>query len=193
MSSLNYYKQNTLAIALGSNIPSPAGPPVSTLITVKPQIEQLICEWIKALVPANKTFLPIISNLHWQWSPLYETQPIGGPSNQPNYINAVLVVRGEKFASIRPTEDRAIDLLKRFLELEKNFGRARELSKVKWGPRTLDIDLLAWGDLHINKKILVLPHPRFIERDFVLIPLAASIQREAYGIRQIPPQEGWEE
>ena len=193
MSSLNYSTQNTLAIALGANIPSPSGPPISTLITVKPRIEQLICEWIKGLVPVNKPFLPIISNLHWQWSPLYETQPIGGPSNQPNYINAVLVVRGEEFASIQPTENGAIDLLKKFLELEKRFGRSREFSKARWGPRTLDIDFIGWGDLHMNNEILVLPHPHFIERDFVLIPLAAAIQREANGVKRIASQAGWEE
>lgn len=90
-------------------------------------------------------------------SKFYETDPIGGPE-QSKYLNAVLV--GD--SHLEPHE-----ILKKCLEIEKIFGRTRE---IHWGPRTLDLDLISVDDLVINSEILVLPHPLAHQRRFVLEP-----------------------
>ena len=90
-------------------------------------------------------------------SNFYETDPVGGPE-QPNYLNAVLV--GD--SQLDPHE-----ILKKCLEIEKIFGRIRE---IHWGPRTLDLDLIAVGDFVINSETLLLPHPLAHQRRFVLEP-----------------------
>lgn len=87
----------------------------------------------------------------------HETDPVGGPA-QPKYLNAVLLAESE----LDPHE-----LLIGALEIENRLGRTRE---VHWGPRTIDIDLISAGDEVINSQVLVLPHPRAHEREFVLKP-----------------------
>jgi len=86
-----------------------------------------------------------------------ETQPVGGPE-QPNYLNAVLI--GE-------TELDSLELLRLMLKIEAELGRTRE---VRWGPRTIDLDLIVAGDEVIDTPELQLPHPRAHERAFVLEP-----------------------
>ena len=93
-------------------------------------------------------------------SPLYETAPVGYV-DQPPFLNGVLELRG---ALPEPH-----DLLDLCIEVESRLGRERS---VRWGPRTLDLDLLVWGDRRIEDARLVLPHPRMHERRFVLEPLA---------------------
>jgi 2-amino-4-hydroxy-6-hydroxymethyldihydropteridine diphosphokinase len=90
-------------------------------------------------------------------SPVYQTAPVGGPE-QPDYLNAVAI--GE-------TTMPAQALLERCLGLEDAFGRARE---ERWGPRTLDLDLIVYGDEVSDSPVLTLPHPRAHERAFVLAP-----------------------
>lgn len=90
-------------------------------------------------------------------SNFYETVPVGGPE-QPQYLNAVLV--GD--TQLDPHE-----LLKKCNEIEKIFGRTRE---IYWGPRTLDLDLISFGDFVINSETLILPHPLAHQRRFVLEP-----------------------
>ena len=90
-------------------------------------------------------------------SSFIETEPVGGPE-QPNYINAVLIGESE----IEPME-----LLHHLQRIENEFGRTRE---VRWGARTLDLDLIVAGGLLINSPELELPHPRAHERAFVLQP-----------------------
>jgi 2-amino-4-hydroxy-6-hydroxymethyldihydropteridine diphosphokinase len=92
-------------------------------------------------------------------SPLYETRPVGGPPNQPLYLNAVL--RVETTLSCR-------GLLELCLAVEARFGRRR---REPWGPRTLDVDLLFYGDETLDEPDLVIPHPRLHQRRFVLTPL----------------------
>ncbi len=92
-------------------------------------------------------------------SALYETEPVGGPAGQGAYLNAVLRVT---------TTLSSRDLLFRCLAIEARFGRER---RQLWGPRTLDIDLLLYGDEIRNEPELVLPHPRLHQRKFVLVPL----------------------
>lgn len=93
-------------------------------------------------------------------SPVYETDPVGGPDHQPPYLNAVLVVE---------TDLPATALLAAAAEVEAAHGRERT---VRWGPRTLDIDVLAVGDEVSADPALTLPHPRAHGRAFVLVPWA---------------------
>jgi len=93
-------------------------------------------------------------------SPLYETEPVGGPPGQQNYLNLVVELQ---------TADSPRTLLERCRALEASAHRERD---ERWGPRTLDADVL-WveGDL-VDEPDLVVPHPRMWERRFVLAPLA---------------------
>lgn len=91
-------------------------------------------------------------------SSIYRTDPVG-PIPQEKYFNAV--VRLE--TALAPQ-----DLLSRLLRIEKQCGRIRE---ERWGPRTLDIDILLYGDLEIGEANLSIPHPLMLERAFVLAPL----------------------
>jgi 2-amino-4-hydroxy-6-hydroxymethyldihydropteridine diphosphokinase len=93
-------------------------------------------------------------------SAFYETAPVGGPPGQPSYLNAVLVAD-----SALP----ATDLLARAHEIEDEHGRVRA---ERWGPRTLDIDLLAVGTQTQASAELTIPHPRAHLRAFVLVPWA---------------------
>ena len=90
-------------------------------------------------------------------SSFYDTNPVGGP-DQPNYLNGVMIVNSEKLPE---------ELLKLLQEIENSAGRTRE---IKWGARTLDLDLISAGEIHIDTEFLTLPHPRAHERAFVLQP-----------------------
>jgi len=90
-------------------------------------------------------------------SPVYETAPVGGPS-QPDYLNAVLV-------AVTALLPRAV--------LDRGRAAERALRRVRgerWGPRTLDVDVIVYGDLVSADPDLTLPHPRAHERAFVLAP-----------------------
>ena len=93
-------------------------------------------------------------------SALYETEPLGGPSGQDPYLNAVV----ELDTDLSPRE-----LLELGRTLEAAAGRTRG---VRWGPRSLDVDVLLVGDRVLETDDLVVPHPRMWERRFVLAPLA---------------------
>jgi len=92
-------------------------------------------------------------------SPVYETVPVGGPE-QPDYLNAVVAV---------DTVLTAQELLGVAQRIEAAAERVRT---VRWGPRTLDIDVLLVGDERVDAPDLVVPHPRMTERAFVVVPLA---------------------
>jgi 2-amino-4-hydroxy-6-hydroxymethyldihydropteridine diphosphokinase len=93
-------------------------------------------------------------------SPLYETEPVGGPAGQQHYLNLVVELE---------TADSPHTLLERCRALEASAHRVRA---ERWGPRTLDADVL-WvdGEL-VDEPDLTVPHPRMWERRFVLAPLA---------------------
>lgn len=93
-------------------------------------------------------------------SSVYETEPVGGPAEQPPFLNAVLVVD----TTLSPRS-----LMERCQAAEDAFGRTREVPK---GPRTLDVDVLAVGDKTVEDEDLQVPHPRLAERAFVLVPWA---------------------
>ncbi len=182
----------TIAVALGANIPSKAGPPHQTLPEVRPILERTIELWLTKALSGNEKIYANCA-LRFRWSPIFETKAFGGPVNQPNFLNSVLVADGPRLSAVRPSEEEAIKLLNNFLSIEQEFGRNRESSELRWGPRQLDLDLLAWGDLQIQNKSLTLPHPRLIERDFVVIPLGAALNQGQAPIKKIPPQKNWPE
>ena len=184
---------NILAVALGANLPSPVGSPISTMVSVRPKLEDVIRNWVSTSLGEKSIIEKTSTDLRWRWSPLFETDPIGGPSGQDSYINAVLVVDGPKLSSLKPSEKTATNLLERFLKIERSFGRDRTISNIRWGARPLDLDLLAWGGLQINNQILTLPHPRLAERNFVVVPLGEALNKGITKPRRIPPQENWKE
>jgi 2-amino-4-hydroxy-6-hydroxymethyldihydropteridine diphosphokinase len=89
-----------------------------------------------------------------------DTDPVG-VVDQPVFLNAVAELETE----LRPRE-----LLARLLQIERELGRNREQEQ-RWGPRTIDLDLLLYGDEVIDEPGLTVPHPRVAERRFVLEPL----------------------
>jgi len=92
-------------------------------------------------------------------SPVYETAPVGGPE-QPDYLNAVVAVDTTLTAHELPRVAQAVET------------QAERVRTVRWGPRTLDVDVLLVGDERIDDPDLVVPHPRLAERAFVVVPLA---------------------
>lgn len=92
-------------------------------------------------------------------SSIYESEPVGGP-DQTSFLNAVVVVE----TNLNPNE-----LLDKLQTIENSAGRTRE---IKWGPRTLDLDIIDVEGFVSNTEKLKVPHPRALERKFVLQPLA---------------------
>lgn len=92
-------------------------------------------------------------------SPVYETEPVGY-TQQPAFLNMALKMK----TALAPES-----LLQAIQTIEKACGRTRE---IKWGPRTLDIDILLYGNETIRTPELAIPHPHLLERAFVLVPLA---------------------
>ncbi len=123
-----------------------------------------------------RAFLGLGSNLGDRWahlraavaglpdvvavSAVYETEAVGGPPGQGPYLNAVVELDTE----LSPR--RLLDVGRR---LEESAGRVRS---ERWGPRSLDVDVLLVGDLAVDEADLKVPHPRLWERAFVLAPLA---------------------
>ena len=122
----------------------------------------------------------------------YRTPP-WGVTDQPPFINAAIAVA----TSLKPH-----DLFARILKVERALGRDRDHER-RWGPRPIDIDLLAYDDLVQNDPDLTLPHPRLFERAFVLVPLAEIVadrviagirvadalsRVDASGIEKLPPR-----
>ena len=148
----------SVAVALGANQPSAAGSPRQTLVAVRPLLEELFTLW-SARQP------------RFYWSQLLETTPVG-PVDQPDYLNAVVLVEG---LQAPPSEAAALELLDGLQGLEQQFGRDRQREQ-RWGPRSLDLDLLCWGELRLQHSRLVLPHPQMHLRSFVLQPLLQAMQ-----------------
>ena len=89
----------------------------------------------------------------------YETEPVGY-LDQPWFLNTCV--------SIETTME-PLELLDFVQGIEQDFHRERT---IRWGPRTLDIDIITYGDITLNTKRLTLPHPRYKERAFVLVPMS---------------------
>lgn len=106
-------------------------------------------------------------------SSVYESPGIGF-EEQPDYLNAVISVQTD----LSPSE-----LLETMLGVEKRLGRTR---KKKWGPRTIDLDLLLYGDLIISEPGLVVPHQHMLERGFVLLPLCEINPQLRHPVQGLP-------
>jgi 2-amino-4-hydroxy-6-hydroxymethyldihydropteridine diphosphokinase len=130
----------TAYIALGSNLPSPAGTPAETLDAATARLSEL------GRVTACSRY--------------HQTEPVGYAA-QPPFLNAVAALETD----LEPEA-----LLERLLEIERSLGRDRSHG-IPNGPRTLDLDLLLYGQQVIATSHLQVPHPRMTERGFVLIPL----------------------
>ncbi len=91
-------------------------------------------------------------------SSIIQTAACGGPVQGP-FLNAVMEIE---------TDLTPYQLLLELQKIESEFGRVRQVVN---GPRTLDLDILAYGDIRINEPALCIPHPRMMERDFVMVPL----------------------
>jgi 2-amino-4-hydroxy-6-hydroxymethyldihydropteridine diphosphokinase len=109
--------------------------------------------------------LPSIGATLSRASSLYQTSPLGPP--QPDFLNAVFEIETDRTAE---------ELLQGLLEVEEALGRRRG---VRWQPRTIDLDLLLFGDEIRNSPTLTLPHPEMHRRAFVLVPLV-EIAPEAF-------------
>ncbi|GAA4412723.1 hypothetical protein GCM10023168_34840 [Fodinibacter luteus] len=137
-----------VVVALGANLPRDGEAPEVT---------------VEAAVAALET-TPGLA--HVTASALFDSDPVGGPADQPVYVNAVVVARSTLSAQ---------DLLEALHGIEARFGRSRD---VRWGPRTLDLDLVQYGDPAAGTDVvsadpaLTLPHPRAHARGFVLVPWA---------------------
>ena len=105
-------------------------------------------------------------------SSIYRTPP-WGKTDQPEFLNMAALVE----TSLPPQ-----DLLAFCLDLERAGGRER---RERWGPRTLDIDILTYGDAIIDQARLQIPHPRIPERAFVLTPLAEILPQRRIGGRSV--------
>lgn len=104
-------------------------------------------------------------------SSIYETAPVGY-TDQADFLNLVISIR----TSLSPNH-----LLAVCQEIEKESGRERT---IRWGPRTVDLDILLYNEVNIASEHLVIPHPRMAERAFVLIPLleiAADVKEPVTG------------
>ena len=93
-------------------------------------------------------------------SRLVQTKPVGGPGEQPDFLNLVMEIE----TTLEP-----LDLLAWCQSVEQNHHRTRE---VRWGARTLDVDVITYADVVSDDEVLTLPHPRAAERAFVLQPWA---------------------
>ncbi|MDX9910853.1 MAG: 2-amino-4-hydroxy-6-hydroxymethyldihydropteridine diphosphokinase [Phycisphaerales bacterium] len=143
-------------LALGSNLPSPVGEPRDTLTVAIDAIAHL----------------PGVTLV--RSSSLRTTAPVS-PIEQPDFVNGACEIALSESRLSRPDAPRT--LLADLLAIERRFGRDRA-REPRWGPRTLDIDLILFGDRVLDLPAadslpaLTLPHPRLREREFVLAPLA---------------------
>ncbi|MCX7747354.1 MAG: 2-amino-4-hydroxy-6-hydroxymethyldihydropteridine diphosphokinase [Clostridia bacterium] len=101
-------------------------------------------------------------------SNIYETDPVGY-EDQDRFLNMAVWIE----TSLEPLE-----LLEKILGIESVLKRVRE---IRWGPRTIDIDILLYGDRHIDLPQLTVPHPRMFERAFVLVPLKELLGKKNIG------------
>jgi 2-amino-4-hydroxy-6-hydroxymethyldihydropteridine diphosphokinase len=103
------------------------------------------------------------------------TTPPWGDERQPPFVNACIEIE---------TEHAPHALLSVLLAVERTFGRDRTGER-RWGPRTLDLDLIAYDDLALQTGALTLPHPRLFERAFVLVPLSEIAPQRKIGGRSV--------
>ena len=168
LSNLNI--KNGLCISLGANIDSKFGSPLESLLVCKPKVEEIIKEWGDQSSTKKRK-----SCINFSWSSIYESSPHGVENAQPNYLNTLVLVKSNYFP--KPSKTNAKLLLKKLKNLECFFGRKKTPKGKKWLSRCLDLDILWWENLHTIDEELTLPHPRFINRNFVITPLSEILNR----------------
>ena len=171
LSNLNI--KNGLCISLGANIDSKFGSPIESLLVSKSKVEEIIKEWgdqSSTKKEENRKSKP-----NFLWSSIYETSPHGVEIEQPNYLNTLLLVKSNYFP--KPSTINAKSLLKKLKKLESFFGRKKTKKGEKWLSRCLDLDILWWENFYTIDKELTLPHPRFMNRNFVITPLSEILSR----------------
>ncbi len=166
LSNLNI--KEGFCISLGANLEGPFGKPIESLIKSKSMVEDIIIDLINH--ERNKKVEINSLNNFFNWSSFYKTKPLGTNKPQSDYINCLLLARGPLMPTATPEKAKLI--LKKFQNLEVEFGRNKFLEDEKWLPRPLDLDIIWWDNLHMNDQELTLPHPRFKHRNFVITPLA---------------------
>lgn len=97
-------------------------------------------------------------------SKIIKSEPVGGPAGQGKFLNAVLKIK----TNLTPS-----NLLKKLKIIETELGRPKK--HICYGPRTIDLDILFYGDKIIKRRDLEIPHPRIFEREFVIRPLSQVI------------------
>lgn len=107
-------------------------------------------------------------------SSVYETDPVGF-TEQPSFYNIVVKAR---------TRLEPLQLLAACQRVEKKFHRER---KVRWGPRTIDIDIISYDDVKMDSEELTIPHPRMHEREFVILPLTELMTGKIQGSQSVRP------
>ncbi|WP_032514527.1 MULTISPECIES: 2-amino-4-hydroxy-6-hydroxymethyldihydropteridine diphosphokinase [Prochlorococcus] len=171
LSNLNI--KNGLCISLGANIDSKFGSPLESLLVCKPKVEEIVKEWGYQSITQKEQKRK--SNPNFLWSSIYETSPYGVEDKQPNYLNTLVLIKSNYFP--KPSKINAKLLLKKLKKLEIIFGRIKTPKGKKWLSRCLDLDILWWEDFHTFDKQLILPHPRFMNRNFVITPLSEILSR----------------
>ena len=153
----------SVAVGVGANTDSVFGSASATVAHVMPRLAVLL----EACVEADP--LGIVC------SEIVQTSPVGGPSGQQPYANAIVLASTTRGLA---TADSALRLLDQLQAIEMEFGRDRSREE-RWGPRPLDLDFLFWGELRLEHPRLLLPHPRLHLRTFVLEPLLQAMQGSA--------------
>ena len=110
-------------------------------------------------------------------SSIYETDPVGY-EDQDLFLNMAVEVK---------TVLTAQELLDVCLAIEKDLGRKRE---IRWGPRTIDLDILLYNQENIETETLIIPHPRMQERAFVMVPLLEMTSTLPFSLEKTPESEG---
>ena len=169
----NFNIKNGLCISLGANIDSKFGTPLESLVICKPKVEEIIKKWGDHSNTKDEEKRKL--NANFFWSSIYETSPYGVENEQPNYLNTLVIVKSNFFP--KPSNMKAKLLLKELKNLEIFFGREKTPQGKKWLSRCLDLDILWWEDFYTVDEKLTLPHPRFMNRNFVITPLSEILSR----------------
>ena len=172
LSNLNI--KNGLCISLGANIDSKFGSPLDSLLLCKTKLEEIIKEWGDKSITKKEEKRKF--NTNFLWSSIYETSPHGVENEQPNYLNTLVLIKSNYFP--QPSKINAKLLLRELKKLESFFGREKTPNGKKWLSRCIDLDILWWENLYILDDELTLPHPRFVNRNFVITPLSEVLNKE---------------
>ena len=114
-------------------------------------------------------------------SSFYETEPVGGPAGQPKYLNAAGIIQTTRLPE---------ELLTLLQTIEADFGRVRA---ERWGARTLDIDILLYGDQIVERPHLTIPHVAMLHRQFVLEPAQEIAADWIHPMTKKTIEEHWRE